>query len=238
VSPVSLKNYPHPAGFTLPRDIREGLNDYEANRRRYYWARNRALYVDDATLPYLHLMDGGLADNIGLRPIEAAYRRTSGFIRRLMNEGEIEKLVIIVVNAGTQSIDTISAKENPPGVDVVAVKTATVAMGNYTAETVEVMKELRETRERAQRNLAACQRRLADCPGAPTLPRLASEIDPYVVEINFEAIPDPARRAWFWHLPTSFKLTPEQVDALLTVGPELLGAAPEFKELLESLGGR
>ena len=110
-----------------------------------------------------------------------------------------------------------------PGVGVVAVKTATVAMGNYSAETVEVMKELRETRERAQRNLAACQRRLADCPGAPTLPRLAGEIEPYVVEINFEAIPDPARRAWFWHLPTSFKLT---------------GAAPEFKELLESLGAR
>jgi hypothetical protein len=59
-----------------------------------------------------------------------------------------------------------------------------------------------------------------------------------VVEINFEAIADPARRAWFWHLPTSFNLTPEQVNALLAVGPELLGAAPEFKELLESLGGR
>jgi hypothetical protein len=59
LSPVSLKNYPHPAGFMLPRDIREGLTDYEANRRRYYWARNRALYVDDARLPYLHLMDGG-----------------------------------------------------------------------------------------------------------------------------------------------------------------------------------
>jgi NTE family protein len=238
LSPVTLKNYPHAKDFTLPRDVREGLNDYETNRRRYYWARNRALYLDDARRPYLHLMDGGLADNIGLRPIEAAYRRSSGFIRRLMNEGEIEKLVIIVVNAGTQSVDTISAKESPPGVDVVAVKTATVAMGNYSAETVEVLKELRETRERAQRNLAACQRRLADCPGAPPLPRLASEIEPYVVEINFEAIPDPARRDWFWHLPTSFALTREQVDALLAVGPELLGAAPEFKELLESLAGR
>ena len=75
-------------------------------------------------------------------------------------------------------------------------------------------------------------------PGSAPLPRLASEIEPYVVEINFEAIPDPARRDWFWHLPTSFALTREQVDALLAVGPELLGAAPEFKELLESLAGR
>jgi NTE family protein len=235
LSPVSLKNYPHPPGFTLPADIRGGLEDYETNRRRYYWARNRAMYVDDQRLPYLHLMDGGLADNIGLRPIEAAYRRTSGFIRRLINEDQIEKLVLIVVNAGTESADTISGKERPPGPDVVAVKTATVAMGNYTVETIEVMKELRDTRVRAQRNVAACQRRLAECPGAPRIPGFAGDIEPFVIEVSFEAIPDPARREHFLRFPTSFALTREQVDGLLGIGPSLLEAAPEWKALLESL---
>jgi predicted acylesterase/phospholipase RssA len=235
LSPISLKNYPHPPGFTLPKDYTEGLKDYESNRRRYYWARNRAVYVDDQARPYLHLMDGGLADNIGLRPIEAAYRRTSGFIRKLINEGEIEKLVLIVVNAGTESADRISSKESPPGLSVVAVKTATIAMDNYSVETIETMKELRDSRVRAQRNIAACQRRLAECPGAPRLPGFAGDIEPYVIEINFEAIPDPARQTYFLRLPTSFKLTRAQVDALVKIGPELLEAAPEYKELLESL---
>jgi NTE family protein len=235
LSPISLKNYPHPPDFTLPKDYAEGLKDYETNRRRYYWARNRAMYVDDQARPYLHLMDGGLADNIGLRPIEAAYRRTSGFIRKLLNEGEIEKLVLIVVNAGTESADTISSKESPPGLKVVAVKTATIAMDNYSVETIETMKELRDNRVRAQRNITACWQRLAECPGAPRLPGFAGDIEPYVVEINFEAIPDPARRTYFLRLPTSFSLTQEQVDALLKIGPELLEAAPEYKELLESL---
>jgi NTE family protein len=235
LSPVSLKNYPHPAGFTLPADIRGGLEDYESNRRRYYWARNRAMYVDDRSLPYLHLMDGGLADNIGLRPIEAAYRRTSGFIRRLINEDQIEKLVLIVVNAGTESADTISGTERPPGPRVVAVKTATVAMGNYTVETIELMKELRDTRVRAQRNVAACQRRLAECPGAPRVPGFAGDIEPFVIEVNFEAIPDPARRVTFLRLPTSFALTRDQVDALVGIGGELLQTAPEWTMLLDGL---
>ena len=236
LSPLSLKNYPHPEGFTLPADYEEGLKDYDYNRRRYYWARNRAMYVNDKERPYLHLMDGGLSDNIGLRPIEAAWRRTSGFIRKLLNDGAIEKFVIIVVNARPDSGDTISKKESPPGLGLVAVKTATIAMDNYSFETIEVMKELRDMRERAQRNIAACRQRLAACPTAPPLPGLAAEIDPYVIEVNFEAIPDPERRKYFLTLPTSFTLSREQVDALIQIGPELLRAEPEFKELMRSLG--
>jgi predicted acylesterase/phospholipase RssA len=236
LNPLSLKNHPHPEGFTLPKDYEEGLKDYDTNRRRYYWARNRAMYVDDKERPYLHLMDGGLADNIGLRPIEAAWRRTSGFIRKLLNDGAIEKFVIIVVNARPDGGDTISKKENPPGLGVVAVKTATIAMDNYSFESIEVMKELRDMRARAQRNIAACRQRLAACPSAPPLPGLAAEIDPYVIEVNFEAIDDPERRTYFLTLPTSFALSREQVDALIQIGPELLRAEPEFKELMQSLG--
>jgi len=74
--------------------------------------------------------------------------------------------------------DTISGNESPPSLGVVAVKTATIAMDNYSFETVEVMKELRDMRERAQRNIAACRQRLAACPNAPPLPGLAADIDP------------------------------------------------------------
>ena len=47
--------------------------------------------------PYLHLMDGGLADNIGLRAVNDLYLR--GGIRKKMNSGEIKRLLVIVVNA-------------------------------------------------------------------------------------------------------------------------------------------
>jgi NTE family protein len=235
LSPASIKNYPHPVTFELPKDYQEGLLDYDTNRRRYYWARNRAIYVDDEELPYLHLMDGGLADNIGLRPIESAYRRSSGFIRKLINDGAVEKFVLIIVNARPDSGDTISKHESPPGLSVVAVKTATIAMDNYSVETIEVMKELRDMRVRAQQNIAACRRLLAQCPNPPRVPGLAADIEPYVIEINFEAIADAERRKYFLRLPTSFALSRDQVDALLRIGPALLDEAPEFKALMESL---
>ena len=235
LSPLTLKNYPHDQ-FKLPKDYQLGLDDYNDNRRRYYWARNRAMYVNDAELPYLHLMDGGLSDNIGLRPIEAAYRRTSGFIRKLVNDGEIEKFVVIVVNAHTADKDTMSRDESPPGLADVAAKTATIAMENYSAESVEVTKDLRAERVKAQKNIAACQKKLDQCPGAPQLPKLAGDIDPYVIEVNFEAIRDPERRKYFLALPTSFSLAKDQVQALIDVGPQLLEETPEFRDFIQNLG--
>lgn len=234
LSPITLKNYPH-TGFKLPKDYEGGLEDYDTNRRRYYWAKNRMMYMDDQKLPYLHLMDGGLGDNIGLRPIEAAYQRTSGFIRKLLNEGKIEKFVVIVVNARTIEKDEISEDESAPGLFTVASKTATIAMDNYSVETIEAMKELRKERVRAQKNIAACQKQLDQCPNAPPLPKLATAIDPYVIEVNFEALKDPERRDYFLSLPTSFSLTNEQVEKLIEVGPELLQNSPSYQEFLQSL---
>lgn len=234
LSPITLKNYPH-TNFVLPQDYKSGLEDYDDNRRRYYWAKNRAIYVDDGQLPYLHLMDGGLADNIGLRPIEAAYRRTSGFIRQLLNDGRIEKFVVIVVNARTVERDEISQDEGPPGLFTVASKTATIAMENYSVETIEAMKDLRKERVKAQKNIAACQKRLDQCPGSTPLPKFAADIDPYIIEVSFEALKDPARRDFFLSLPTSFSLTKEQVEALITVGPQLLEESQDYKDFIQEL---
>lgn len=234
LSPITLKNYPH-AQFQLPKDYEEGLKDYPGNRRRYFWARNRAMYVNDVDLPYVHLMDGGLADNIGLRPIEAAHQRSSGFIRKLFNQGEIEKFVLIVVNARTSDKDTMSQDESPPGVLTVASKTATVAMEHYSVETIEAVKDLRDARVKAQKNITACQKKLDQCPGTPQLPKFPTEIDPYVIEVDFEAISDPDRRKYFLSLPTSFALEKDQVQALIDVGPQLLNKSPDFLAFIESL---
>jgi NTE family protein len=237
LSPITLKNYPH-AQFQLPKDYEQGLKDYRDNRRRFYWARNRAMYTDDVALPYVHLMDGGLGDNIGLRPIEAAHQRSSGFVRKLFNDGEIEKFVLIVVNAHTTDADTISRDESPPGLSTVALKTATVAMEHYSMETVEAVKDLRDARKRAQQNIAACQKRLEQCPGSPQLPKLRAEIEPYVIEVDVEALADPDERKYFLSLPTSFALDKDQVQALIDVGPRLLNESPDFQALIESVGSR
>jgi NTE family protein len=147
LSPVSLFNHPQPPGFTLPDEYKVAEQDYFLNRRRYQWARNRLSFLDKPERPYVHIMDGGLADNIGLRAIDSAYRR--GFIRHRLNDGLIEKLVVVVVNARTEAQDEVMRMESPPSLAFVAYKTATISMDNYTFETIEMIRELRAERVKA-----------------------------------------------------------------------------------------
>ncbi len=235
LSPITLKNHPNAPDFKLSREYEGALEDYDLNRRRYYWAKNRAMYATDKeALPWIHLMDGGLADNIGLRPVESAYRR--GFIRTAMGKDPgIEKLVILVVNARTQGEDKISGRRKSPGIFFVANATATVAMGNYSNESIQVMRDLAEAREQVQGILTDCEGELGECSGGRWRELASGELAPSVIDVSFEAISDPERRKYFLELPTSFKLSEEQVAKLIAVGPELLDASTDFTDLVAAL---
>jgi NTE family protein len=69
LSPISLVNYPLPAGKKITFKDELALEDYWNNKRRYYAAKNNDIYADEKEHPYVHLMDGGLADNLGLRAV-------------------------------------------------------------------------------------------------------------------------------------------------------------------------
>jgi NTE family protein len=168
-------------------------------------------------------MDGGLSDNIGAQAILDAYDR--GFIRRRINQGAIKHLVFIVVNARTEDEDKLSKKEAPPGLITVAGKTATVAMDNYSFESMERLRSTLYERVQNQKNLDECKVLIKEvCDKPSPLPPFQRNIDPYVVEINFKAvshIPDEDPR-YYLNLPTSFKLDKEQIGKLIGIGPKLL----------------
>ena len=158
----------------------------------------------------------------------------------MINNDKIKRLVIIVVNARTAPPEDLDKRESPPSLPTVAYKVATTSMDNYTFETVEMMKELRNARVQAQRTITDCQSILRrDCPAAPPIPPLAGSLEPYVAEINFESLTDdPQRRDYFLSLPTSFSLSRKQVNDLIAVGAELLDKAPEFQRFMRDLGSQ
>jgi hypothetical protein len=128
-------------------------------------------------------MDGGLADNIGLRSVINAYEQSNGFISR--NLPAIERLAVIAVNARTESKDTISdCRHTPHIIPTVAMATATISMDNYSFDTVDFA-------DRLVRDLRQAELLRSQCRGKPAFHAPM----PYVIEISFEAIPDPKVRA-------------------------------------------
>ncbi|MDA8137161.1 MAG: patatin-like phospholipase family protein [Desulfobacteraceae bacterium] len=234
LTPISLRNFPVAEGYTPPAWFQGAMAPKEWISERYDAAKNLSVYLDKQNT-YIHLMDGGLSDNIGARAVLDAFDR--GFIRTRINDGVIQHLVMIVVNARTQSEDLLSRKESPPGFFTVAEKTATVAMDNYAHASVTQLREELYARVQEQKNDEKCKALLDKCPNPPKIFPFAADVDPYVIEINFEAasqIPGENPR-YYLDLPTSFKLSKEQVDKLITIGPKLLQAAPQYQCLLKVL---
>ena len=60
----------------------------------------------------------------------------------------------------------------------------------------------------------------------------------YLVEIDFDKLADRKRRQAMKHLPTSFRLSVEQVDALRASAREIMTGSKDFQEFMRDMEGR
>jgi NTE family protein len=232
LSPISLYNYPLPGNSKMTEEDELAQNDYRLNKRRYFASQNRTIYDNIKEFPYVHLMDGGLADNLGLRAIYDLFVRNN--IRARINSGQIDRLLVIVVNAKTEKPEDFQKDESPPGLSTVAFKTATISMDNYSFETVEAFRGLIEDRIRVQQSIDACQTLINDHAkdGYKIQPLAGGQMKLYMVDLSFDNLSSQDEKTYFKHLPTSFKLCEKQVNDLIEVGGRLLEDHPQFKKFI------
>ena len=57
----------------------------------------------------------------------------------------------------------------------------------------------------------------------------------HMVEVSFDFSDTEEERDYLKHLPTSFKLSDEQVDRLISAGRNILRESPDFQAVLEAL---
>ena len=242
LSPVTVESFPTPPGAALPADIENGLRTRGGNWAWYTWARDRVDFVNVSPAggeppprKFLHLLDGGLSDNLGLRSIVDAYARSTGFIGQRINAGHIKRLVVIAVNARTAPPEHVSGEERAPGLGEVFMKTATVSMESLSFETLDRALSQQRERDQAQTDIRVCNEHLAAC-GASPLPSFAQNLRTCFVEIDFDALPPPERE-WFLSLPTTFALPEDSVKKLIDVAGGLLRDSADFQKLLRALRG-
>jgi NTE family protein len=152
-----------------------------------------------------------------------------------MNNNQIRRFVVLLVNARTAPAEHLTRSPRGPGIVSVGLTTATTPMDNFSSDTVELMQRMVTDDEKAQQSIAACNARLAACTPPPPLPVLPS-VRGCVIELSFEGL-EAADRDTLLSYPTSFSLTPAQVKRLIEAGPTLLGRSQDFQRLLRALRG-
>jgi NTE family protein len=223
LDPLTIRNYPPPlnlaADLTYLSDKQNAREDLtkalQVTTRDYY---------NDKNNQYMHLADGGLVDNQGLQSILDEFE-TNGLINKRINykQSPLRRLIIVNVNAGVAPPNNSGRSAAPPDVPSVVESTMVTSMDVLSA------RRWMDIKTRCQQLFSA----KIDVGGTA---RSYAELEqPYRIEVSFRNITDAETQRKAMELPTSFKLTPDQLSLIDKVVPQLLDEDPDLIRLKAEL---
>jgi NTE family protein len=237
-TPLIINNYAGICKYQSPTWVQEAEKDLLANPPRFNRARIARSYLNSAERKYVHLLDGGVSDNIGLRgPLVALTSNDSSWsVVNKMNMKQVKKVVVIVVDARTDPKTHIDQSPRSPGLTTLVDIISSLPMSNYSFDTVQkLFDEFRGWRV-DDANYAACQRLLQkQCPSAPMPHPPPEPIATFGIYVGFDQIKEAKLREEFLGLPTTFALPSTDVNKLRKIGPQILDESEDFQKLCAEL---
>jgi NTE family protein len=231
LTPITLRNYAGTCGFKTPEGFERGLEGRDILERQFHLFNDMNPFLDSEKKPYIHLVDGGVGDNLGLKAVlDRIIARGSawGAIKGTPLE-KVHKVVFIVVNAETKPDPKWDKTERVPTFGVMLASYSSIAIDRYNQETMALLRE--------SVGSWADEIRTQRCKGGAvsTSPGACGDIQFYVVEVKFDALKDEKERMQFKRLPTALRLSPEEVDKTRDAARRILEESAEFQRLLLDL---
>ncbi|MET0513849.1 MAG: patatin-like phospholipase family protein, partial [Nitrospiraceae bacterium] len=203
LSPMSLKNHAGTCGFEAPPFLAQAKRNGGIGGQR---ANEYLSYLDVEKRPYVHLLDGGLSDNIALRSLMEAGGTIGGLEQLLKFVGakNVRKFVILTVNAETSPDVLEFRSDQVPTMSKAMSALIDAPINRYSFDTIQLMKlgvaKWRQDFRTKPRDL--------DSP-------FTQDVDIYFINASLAEIADPDERAALMKIPTTLYLTEQQIEALL-----------------------
>jgi len=224
---ITVKNYAGSCGFVLPTMRGTESRNFRVREMR----EHMELVLDVKKKPYFHLIDGGVADNLGLRSLEETVDAVGNFWTALKLTGmeKVRKIVLIVVNAESKTESQWDKAEVVPPLSAMLGNYSTIAIVRYNRETMAVLQE--------SFGRWIDQIREGRCPPGQisTEPGSCGDIEFYLVDIRFRNLENEAEADYLAGLPTTFRLSPEEVDRLKAAGRKILTESDDYRKFLRDL---
>jgi NTE family protein len=234
LTPITLKNYAGSCGYRMPEILELAIKQRDLPDRRFDLANNLLPFLDSDTKPFIHLVDGGVADNLGLRAILEKIIATGNAWTTLKAAGleEVRKVVILSVNSETEINPKWNLLGSIPPFAAMVDSYSSIAIARYNVETVALVRESLSGWEEQIRRGRCPPGQISREPGS------CGDIQFYMIEVKFDAVKDQEERTYLKRLPTSFALPAEDVDKLRKAAGEILRNSRDFKKLLADLHGQ
>jgi len=216
-NPVVVENYPDcgSKAHVWLQKVRESVREEPA---LVLAVDGLESYSDNHQRRYIHLVDGGISDNLGLRAHYEIVELNGGMAKfnKKLQRKPPRRLILISVNAATDPQSTMDQTTEQPSIPAAINAMSDVQLRHYSADTIALV-------EKSLKRWAA------------EISTPAQPVEPYFILLDFNGIQEPEPRKFLNQVPTGFSLTDEQADTLIAAGGELLRNHPEFRRLIADL---
>jgi NTE family protein len=175
-------------------------------------------YENKSQRKYIHFVDGGITDNMGLRAPYDLISLAGGphaFFKKVKDKAP-HHVVLISVNASTNPVTDMDSTNKQPSIIGAVNAMSGVQLHRYNTATFELVK--------SQFGLWAEELSTPD-----------HKVDVHFIQVTFEGVNQPDLKLSLNKIPTSFSLTDEQVDTLIKTSRSLLRENRDFQNLLTEL---
>lgn len=176
-------------------------------------------YRDVDQNPYIHLVDGGLSDNLGLRAITDRFERIGDYQFETLGQRLPRNIVLILVNAQVTREREIQISPESP-----SVATTLATVSNF-----QMRRSNRETLDNLHADLDEFRRQARES-GVPA--------EVYFSEVSFDNVQETEIKRYLNSIPTSLELEAGDIDRLVAVGRLMLRHDPAFKLYKENNAAR
>ena len=242
LSSITLNNYGGTCNARPPEWATYFLDPATAPRpaaRAIRSIRAEQAFSDSVHRPDLHLVDGGVSDNVGMRSVLDALE----ILEALHEAGRptpldsVKRIIVFIVNSVSSPPTNWDLSENPPGAIDVLLKATGTPIDAFSYEAVELLKDTAarwQTMRRIRNSTAFAANKDPAVAAALRVP----DAEIYAIDVSFPALADKAEFDYLNAQPTSFVLPAEAVDRLRAAAGAIISASPEFQRLLRDVGAR
>jgi NTE family protein len=226
-TPITLKSYSE-CHNRVPAWVQSERDEDELSRT-HQLAQTARRYLDPARTRYVHLLDGGVADNLAMRGmINAILVLTHENMQTKIDMSRIRRILLISADGEAENQAAGALKPSLSGLGQVFNAVSGTQIDSYNFETLILAKEqIGELRD-----LIKKQR----CSGAPpTDGHPCGDVEAYFAHLSLAGIADPAERARLGKIPTGLTIDSADVASLVAAGEQQVRESSALRDFRDGL---
>jgi NTE family protein len=213
-STITLENFAGSCGVEPPAWWAEALEDDESTFRKIE-ALDLKGYLDREKRPWLHLVDGGVSDNLGLRSLYKMFVLTGDpqYAIKALHHEDVRQILLISVDSHKKADTEWASKRRNPSLMQMLGSITAVEIGRYSLATIETVRDSFED-------------------WTTELSTTGPPVSFHFVEVSFNQVKNDDERNRLNEIGTNFNLNDDEVDLLISSARKVVLQSPALQAFL------